>query len=144
MRPCERSAPSLLQQCAVSPARSCIPAGNRVRRNARPPQAFPGLVAAVARLPARTLVLDGEVAVFDQDLRARFEWLREPEPEAVATPPLFMAFDLLCRSDFDLSRLSLRERRARLEDLVRGSPLILPVRRLAPKGLEAWAAVLAS
>jgi bifunctional non-homologous end joining protein LigD len=105
---------------------------------------FPGLVAAVARLPARTLVLDGEVAVFDQDLRARFEWLREPDPEAVATPPLFMAFDLLCRNDFDLSRLRLRERRARLEDLVMGSPLVFPVCRLAPNGLQAWAEVLAS
>jgi ATP-dependent DNA ligase len=55
-----------------------------------------------------------------------------------------MAFDLLCRSDFDLSRLSLRERRAQLEDLVRGSPLVFPVRRVAPNGLEAWAEVLAS
>jgi ATP-dependent DNA ligase len=32
-----------------------------------------------------------------------------------------VAFDLLCRSDFDLSRLPLRERRVRLEDQVRGS-----------------------
>jgi len=76
--------------------------------------------------------------VFDQDLRARFEWLREPDPEAVATPPLFMAFDVLCRNDFDLSRLSLRERRAQLEDLVRGSPLVFPVRRVAPNGLHPW------
>jgi hypothetical protein len=31
----------------------------------------------------------------DQQLRSRFEWLREPDPDAVATPPLFIAFDLL-------------------------------------------------
>jgi ATP-dependent DNA ligase len=51
----------------------------------------PGL----SKLSARSLVLDGEVAIYDQQLRSRFDWLREPDPEAVATPPLFMAFDLL-------------------------------------------------
>jgi bifunctional non-homologous end joining protein LigD len=100
------------------------------------------VIAAVASLPGRTLVLDGEVAVFDQHLRSRFEWLREVDSEAVATPPLLMAFDLLCRNDLDLSRLPLRERRARLEDFVEGSPLVFPVRRLAADGLEAWREVL--
>jgi hypothetical protein len=36
---------------------------------------------------------DGELAIHDQQLRSRFDWLREPDPAAVATPPLFMAFD---------------------------------------------------
>jgi bifunctional non-homologous end joining protein LigD len=39
---------------------------------------FPDLAAAVAALPGRTLVLDGEVAIFDRQLRSRFDWLREP------------------------------------------------------------------
>jgi hypothetical protein len=39
----------------------------------------------------------------------------------------------------DLSARPLRDRRARLEDVVAGSNLIFPVRRLAPDGLEAWA-----
>ena len=43
-------------------------------------------------------MLDGEVAIHDQQLRSRFDCLREPGPEAVATPPLFMAFDLLSTS----------------------------------------------
>ena len=38
---------------------------------------FADLAAAVAKLSARTLVLDGELAVFDQQLRSRFDW-REP------------------------------------------------------------------
>jgi ATP-dependent DNA ligase len=42
---------------------------------------FPELAVAVATLPGRTLVLDGEVAIFDRQLRSRFEWLREPEPQ---------------------------------------------------------------
>jgi hypothetical protein len=32
-------------------------------------------------------VLDGEVAIEDQQLRSRFDWLREPDPAAVASPP---------------------------------------------------------
>jgi bifunctional non-homologous end joining protein LigD len=48
---------------------------------------FPELAAAVAALPGRTLVLDGEVAIFDRQLRSRFDWLRDPDPEEVATPP---------------------------------------------------------
>src|SRR5215831_20763192 len=49
---------------------------------------FAGIAAAIAKLSARSLVLDGEVAIFDQQLRSRFEWLREPVPGAVATPPI--------------------------------------------------------
>jgi ATP dependent DNA ligase domain len=40
-------------------------------------------LAAIAKLSGRTLVLDGEVAIFDQQLSSRFEWLRDPDPEAV-------------------------------------------------------------
>jgi bifunctional non-homologous end joining protein LigD len=58
---------------------------------------FAHIAAAVAKLPARTLVLDGEVAIYDEQLRSRFDWLREPDPTAVASPPLLMAFDLLYR-----------------------------------------------
>ena len=34
---------------------------------------FRGLAAAVAKPSARTLVLDGEVAIYDQQLRSRFD-----------------------------------------------------------------------
>src|SRR5688572_7266082 len=37
---------------------------------------FGDLASAIAKLSARTLVLDGEVAIVDQQLRSRFEWLR--------------------------------------------------------------------
>jgi ATP-dependent DNA ligase len=77
-----------------------------------------------------------------RQLRSRFEWLREPDPTAVASPPLFMTFDLLYRDGRDLSARPLRDRRARLEDIVAGSELVFPVRRLAPDGLKAWAQVI--
>ena len=67
--------------------------GDRVRlvsRNGRDhTRRVADLAAAIAKLSPRSLVLDGEVAVFDEQLRSRFEWLRGPDPAAVATPPLF-------------------------------------------------------
>jgi bifunctional non-homologous end joining protein LigD len=38
---------------------------------------FRELAAAILALSPATLVLDGEVAVFDSQLRSRFEWLRD-------------------------------------------------------------------
>jgi hypothetical protein len=72
------------------------------RRPLYHPRRFPGLAAAVGKLTARALVLDGEVAIYDQELRSRFEWLRDPDPDAVASPPVFMAFDLLYHDRRDL------------------------------------------
>jgi bifunctional non-homologous end joining protein LigD len=103
---------------------------------------FPEIVAAVASLRSQTLVLDGEVAIFYRQLRSRFDWLRDPDPEAVATPPLLIVFDMLYRSGRDLTQRPLRDRRARLEELLAGADRILPVRRLASNGLAAWAQVL--
>ena len=56
-----------------------------VSRNGRDhTRRFAGIAAAVAKLAARALVLDGEVAIYDDRLRSRFDWLREPDPDAVA------------------------------------------------------------
>jgi bifunctional non-homologous end joining protein LigD len=115
-----------------------------VSRNGRDlTRRFRDLATAIAKLSASTLVLDGEVAIFDQQLRSRFEWLREPDPAAIATPPMFMAFDLLHQDGRELTGRPLRDRRARLENAIEGSELVLPVRRLAKNGFEAWAEVIA-
>jgi bifunctional non-homologous end joining protein LigD len=87
-------------------------------------------------------VLDGEVAIFDRQLRSRFDWLRDPDPEEVATPPLLMVFDLLYRAGRDQTKRPLRERRARLEEVVAGRERIFPVRRLTSTGRVAWGEVL--
>ena len=61
-----------------------------VSRNGRDlTRRFAGIAAAVATLSARALVLDGEVAIYDERLRSRFDWLREPDVDAVNTPPMF-------------------------------------------------------
>jgi bifunctional non-homologous end joining protein LigD len=103
---------------------------------------FRDIAAAISKLSARTLVLDGEVAVFDEQLRSRFDWLREPDRAAVASPPVYMAFDLLYRDGRDLSARPLAHRSIRLESVVAGSALVFPVRRLAPDGLAAWQQVV--
>src|SRR5207249_7179201 len=103
---------------------------------------FRDIAAAISKLSARTLVLDGEVAIYDEQLRSRFDWLREPDPDAVATPPVFMVFDLLHHAGRDLIGRPLRERRARLEQVVADNGLVLPVRRLARNGFEAWSEVI--
>ena len=41
---------------------------------------FSEIAAAVAKFSARSLVLDAEVAIYDEMLRSRFDWLREPDP----------------------------------------------------------------
>jgi bifunctional non-homologous end joining protein LigD len=77
------------------------------------------------------------------DIAAAVEWLREPDPDAVATPPLLMVFDLLHQEGRELTGRPLRDRRARLENTVAGNELVLPVRRLARNGFEAWSEVIA-
>ena len=121
--------------------------GARVRlvsRNGRDhTRRFASIAAAVAALSARSLVLDGEVAIYDQQLRSRFDSLREPNPDAIATPPMLMVFDLLYEDGREFTGRPLRERRGRLENAVAGSEFVLPVRRLALNGFEAWSDVIA-
>src|SRR5262249_17761319 len=58
-------------------------------------------------------------------------------------PPMLMVFDLLHQDGRELTGRPLRDRRARLENAIEGSELVLPVRRLAKNGFEAWAEVIA-
>lgn len=100
------------------------------------------LVAGIATLRPSTLILDGEVCIFDRQLMSRFEWLRHGKPVDVATPPMFMAFDCLHAAGRELRPLHLRSRREWLEDLLTDQSLVLPARRLAADGLKAWEQVL--
>ena len=102
---------------------------------------YPDVAAAFAQLKPSTLVLDGELPVFDDQLRSRFEWLRDPDASVVATPPVLIAVDVLYVGR-DVSQRPSRERRARLEDVVAGAGFIYPVRRLGPDGLKAWSQVV--
>ena len=99
---------------------------------------FPDLVAAIRALEPSTLILDGEIAIFDRKLISRFEWLRRRAPAEIATPPLFMVFDCPYARGKDLRDRPLYVRRNVIEDLLDEQDLLLPIRRLADDGLKAW------
>ncbi len=103
---------------------------------------FPGIVAALRKLDANALILDGEVAVYDAQLVSRFEWLRHASPPDLSTPPLFMVFDCLQVRGKDLRSQPLYVRRNVVEDVLDEQDMVLPVRRLADDGLKAWQQVL--
>src|SRR6266545_5806533 len=102
---------------------------------------FPAIAAAIAALPADTLILDGEVCSFDQALVSHMRLLRDAEPDEITTPSMYGAFDILHVNGRDLRALSLRERRAILEHELGEPGLLFPARRLAANGLDAWAEV---
>jgi bifunctional non-homologous end joining protein LigD len=99
---------------------------------------FTDLAAAIGKLRPGRLVLDGEIAVFDEKLVSQFHLLNDPTTDVLATPPIFMAFDCLWLEDRDLRSEPLKTRRRALADAVDGASLILPTRRLPDDGLEAW------
>jgi bifunctional non-homologous end joining protein LigD len=98
---------------------------------------FPDVATAVAALPAPTLVLDGEVVVFDAGGVSRFQLLQRRA--AGATAPVYVAFDCLHARGRDLTQQPLTARRAALESEVVEGPVLRIARRLAADGLQAFA-----
>ncbi len=94
---------------------------------------FPGISAAIARLRPTTLLLDGEVVVFDRKRVSRFQLLQQSKGA-----PVYAVFDCLFAEGKDLRREPLATRRAALESIVRSSPVLLLSHRIASNGLEAY------
>lgn len=94
---------------------------------------WPGVAAAVDTLPGRDLVLDGEVYATDRMRVSRFQLLQRQ------AAPTFAVFDLPLQGGSSLMVLPLSERRAQLEQLLRGAraPLRL-ARRLPSDGARAY------
>src|SRR6266851_9226415 len=88
-----------------------------------------------------TVILDGEVAVFDEHLLSRRDFLRRPDPGAVVTPPIYIWFDCVHAGGRDLRHYPLGARREVLEALLDGQQLLFAARRLPAHGLDAWAEV---
>lgn len=115
-----------------------------VSRNGRDhTRRFAELAKALTSLKAKTFTLDGEVAVFDSDLISRFEWLRARPAGEPATPPVYIAFDVLELDGRDLRAKPLKERRRVLERLVWNHKMVYPARRLHSDGFKAWQEALA-
>src|SRR5262245_29123963 len=99
---------------------------------------FSEIAEALAALPDRTLLLDGEAVAFDRRHISRFQLLQQGK-----TRHVYAAFDCLYRNGKDLRREPLSVRRAELEKALEGAPAeIVPSRRMAANGLAAYRAAL--
>lgn len=109
---------------------------------------FSEIAEAVAALPARSAILDGEIVALDEEGRPSFQRLQALETGEERPPLAFYLFDLLRLDGADLRGQPLHERRERLSALlaeaveplrfsaeIRGDPqkLLEEVRR---RGLE--------
>jgi bifunctional non-homologous end joining protein LigD len=111
--------------------------GDRVRllsRNGKDrTDRFPRIAAAVASLHPQTLLLDGEVVVFDGKGVSRFQLLQQGKGE-----PVYAVFDCLFHDGKDLRREPLSVRRAVMESSIGSSQVLVPSHRLATNGLDAF------
>lgn len=117
-------------------------------RNDRPlGRYFPELVDALARLPVRRFVLDGEILVArpgGYDFAALMGRLHPAASRvarlSAAAPATLMAFDALALDDQDLRPAPFAERRVRLESIVRapGARVALTPTGSDPAAAEPW------
>jgi bifunctional non-homologous end joining protein LigD len=96
-------------------------------------EGFPQIVDAIRELKPATLLLDGEVVVFDRKNVSRFQLLQKGKGKAV-----YAVFDCLYREGSDLRRKELSVRREAIQKSLDGSGSLFPSRRLAKNGLEAF------
>ena len=102
---------------------------------------FAELAASIASLKPDAVVMDGEVAVYDEKLVSRFHLIGDPDTGVVCTPPVFIAFDVLQIGRRDVRTRPLAERRVMLEELLDDVDQAFPCRRLPDHGAKAWAIV---
>jgi bifunctional non-homologous end joining protein LigD len=100
---------------------------------------FAEIATAVAALPAPTLVVDGEVVVFDADGISRFQLLQRRMGGENAAPAVFVVFDCLYARGRDLRHEPLTERRKVLVHEVRSGRLLKRATRLDADGFKAFA-----
>jgi DNA ligase D-like protein (predicted ligase) len=94
---------------------------------------YSDVAQAIRRLPARTLLLDGEVVAFDRRGVSRFQLLQKG-----TAPRAYEIFDCLYGDGRDLRRAPLTERRKMLEQALTDGDILRCARRLGKDGLEAY------
>ena len=94
---------------------------------------FPNLAAAIRRLKSSTLLLDGEVVVFDQKNVSRFQLLQQNTGEAK-----YAVFDCLFANGKDLRAEPLSVRRKSLKNAIESGNVLLIAERLAENGFQAY------
>ncbi|MGD1037528.1 MAG: non-homologous end-joining DNA ligase [Roseiarcus sp.] len=94
---------------------------------------FPRIAAAIQILKVDTLLLDGEVVVFDSRRVSRFQLLQQGKGE-----PVYAVFDCLFYEGKDLRPEPLSTRRAMMERSMGSNETLLPSHRLATNGVTAF------
>src|SRR4029079_19599923 len=78
---------------------------------------FPAIAAALQKMKAKEVVLDGEVVALDEKGAARFQLLQQGERRE-----RIFVFDVLWLDGRDLRQLTYLERRKILERVLKGAP----------------------
>src|SRR5579864_4413922 len=86
---------------------------------------FPRVAAAIRTLRPATLLLDGEIVIFDKQKVSRFQLLQRLKGE-----PVYAVFDCLYRDSNDLRSEPLSLRRAVMEESLVASKVMLPSHKL--------------
>ena len=94
---------------------------------------FPRIAEAIRVLPTVTLLLDGEIVIFDTNGISRFQLLQQLKGE-----PGFAVFDCLFHNGRDLRNERLSGRRTFMEKSLGENKLLLPSHRLAGNGIKAF------
>jgi bifunctional non-homologous end joining protein LigD len=94
---------------------------------------FTEIAAAIEKLRPATLLLDGEVVVFDRQRVSRFQLLQQGKGD-----PVYAVFDCLYGDGKDLRHEPLLARREALEKVVSSKGVLLLSHRLAASGFEAY------
>jgi len=94
---------------------------------------YPEVAAAIAKLRPTSLLLDGEVAVFDQKKVSHFQLLQQGKGH-----PVYATFDCLYVDGEDLRHKPFSERRRVLEGIAPEKGTLILSRRLAANGLRAY------
>lgn len=94
---------------------------------------FPHIAAVLRNLRAASLLLDGEMVVFDRHNISRFQLLQQGKGKTV-----YAVFDCLFQAGKDLRSDPLSARRAALEESIDPDPLLPTSHKLAQNGLEAF------
>ena len=93
---------------------------------------FAGIAAAIAQLPAKTLLLDGEAVAFDAQGLSKFQLLQGGHASTYAV------FDCLYENGRDLRGEPLSMRRQIMEHAMGAGSVLLPSRRLDANGMVAF------
>ena len=94
---------------------------------------YPQIANELGKLRADTLILDGEVVVFDSRGVSQFQLLQQSKGKV-----RYAVFDCLYKNGRDLRREPLSARRKILEEVVDSGAVILTAKRLANDGIAAF------